>query len=222
MMFGGEEFRDVIGHFELAKSFKHAITDLLNDAETKENELTREEQEEKVRKRLASAEERRQAREQRLEQLSNHLIAKLAIFTTSASTHSDEAHQRQALDHFSEVIRTEMAHLFSAPHGEHLLHSIGYIYSSKARLWLSKMDSQEGHLGKRLLGYGKHFHSTWRERAHVIKETVKTIKSAVQWGQSMSRLAQASNDENETDDQQSQSPFSTPLGPFGIHWPFTT
>ena len=207
MMFGGEEFKDIVGHFELAKSFKHAISDLLGDAQRRETELTAEEQEEKARKRLESAEERRQAREQRLEQLSNHLIARLSLFTTAASTNNDDTHQRQSLNDFSEVIRTDMVQLLGAPHGEHLLHSIGYIYSSKARLWLSKMDSQEGHIGKRLLGFGKHFHSTWRERAHVVKETVKTIKSAIQWGQSMSKLAQASNEDEENDDTQSQVPF---------------
>ncbi|CAF4804207.1 unnamed protein product, partial [Rotaria magnacalcarata] len=72
-----------------------------------------------------------------------------------------------------------------APYGEHLLHAIGYVYSTKARFWLSKMDSQEGHFGKRLLGFGKNFQSTWKDRIHIVKETVKTVKCAVQWQQSV-------------------------------------
>ena len=88
---------------------------------------------------------------------------KLSIFTDSFQTDNKEIQSKQVLNHFIEIIRLDIPNLLQAPHGEHLLHSIGYIYSSKARFWLSKMDSQEGHIGKRIVGYSKHVQSTWKE-----------------------------------------------------------
>jgi hypothetical protein len=195
-MFGGEEFIDIIGDFELANSFKQVIGELFQDSEQTP--------EEQRLKRLIFMEERTKAHEKRIEQLSNNLKFKLSIFTDSCSSDNDERQITQALNHFIEIIRLDIPNLLQAPYGEHLLHSIGYIYSSKGRFWSSKMDSQEGHIGKRLLGYGKHVQSSWKDRAHVVKETVKTVKSAIQWGQSMSRLAQITDEE---ESNESQNPF---------------
>lgn len=209
VMFGGEEFKDIIGELELAKAFKSGLSDLLKDAENPDRELTAEETEEKLRQREANAEERRQMRERRLEQLSKALIEKLAIFTDRAPSNSHDKQYQIAMNHFLEVIRLDRTNLLQAPYGEQLLRSIGYIYSSKARLWSSKMDSQEGHWGKRTIGFGKHLYSSWKENAHVVKETIKTVKSAIQWGQSMSRLAQATNDDDESASaESSQAPFT--------------
>ena len=205
MMFGGEQFAKIIGDFELAKSFKHAISEIIKDIETKDVEETREEKEERTRKRLAYAEERSRAREERIEQLSTNLIYKLSVFTESVQPHTSEA---QALSNFMEITRLDIPHLIDAPYGDHLLHTIGYIYALKAKVWMTKLDSQEGHLGKRMLGFGKHVHSSWKERVHVVKETVKTVKCAVEWGQSMSRLAQAAGEEaTASDEESSQHPF---------------
>lgn len=208
IMFGGEEFKDIIGDFELAKAFKSGLTDLLNDAENRDRELTPEEQEEKARQRQANADQRRQAREQRLENLSKNLIEKISIFTDVPPSNTHEKQNTTALNHFIEVIRTDRTNLLQAPYGEQLLHSIGYIYSSKARRWSSKMDSQEGHIGRRMIGFGKHMHSAWKEHAHIVKETIKTVKSAIQWGQSMSKLAQATSEDEENSPSSSSPPFT--------------
>jgi len=197
-MFGGEEFVDIVGDFELAKSFKHVISEILKDSEQ-----APEQQEERQRQRLAFTEERTKAHEQRIEQLSMNLKFKLSLFTDACLSYNDDTQTTQALNHFIEIIGSDIPNLLQAPYGEHLLHSIGYIYSSKARFWLSKMDSQEGHIGKRLLGYGKHVQSSWKERIHVVKETVKTVKCAVQWGQSMSKLARIADEES----NDSENPF---------------
>jgi hypothetical protein len=61
-----------------------------------------------------------------------------------------------------------------------------------------------------MLGFGKHVQSSWKERVHVVKETVKTVKCAVEWGQSMSKLAQVADDEAAAaseDGKDSQYPF---------------
>ncbi|CAF2385707.1 unnamed protein product [Rotaria sp. Silwood2] len=193
-MFGGEEFIDIIGDFELAKSFKYAISEIFN-----ENEQTTDQQN----RRLAYTEERAKAHEERIKKLSTNLILKLSIYTDIFLSESNDIQSTQALNVFIEKIRSDIPNLLQAPHGEQLLHSIGYIYSTKARFWLSKMDSQEGHLGKRILGYGKNVQTLWRDRAHVIKETVKTVKCAVQWHQSMSKLANVTDEES----NDSQYPF---------------
>ncbi len=195
LMFGGEEFHDIIGNFELAGSFKHAISEIFKDSEQ-----TKEEQQ---LKHLAYLEERKRVHEQRIEQLSANLNIKLSFFTDACSSENDDRQITQAFNHFTEIIRLDIPNLLQAPYGEHLLHSIGYIYSSKARYWSSKMDSQEGHLGKRIVGYSKHVQSSWKDRIHVVKETVKTVKSAVQWGQSMSKLSRIADEES----NESQTPF---------------
>ncbi|CAF3214356.1 unnamed protein product [Rotaria sp. Silwood2] len=210
LMFGGEQFIKIIGDFELAKSFKHAISEIIKDAENKDTEETREQKEEKMRKRLAYAEERSQAREERIKQLSINLTYKLSVFTESIPTNNTETQYYQALNNFIEITRLDIPNLLSAPYGEHLLHAIGYIYASKAKLWLNKLDSQEGHIGKRMLGFGKHVQSSWKERVHVVRETVKTVKCAVEWGQSMSKLAQIADEEaaaNSEEGKDSQYPF---------------
>ncbi|UJR09711.1 hypothetical protein I4U23_013940 [Adineta vaga] len=210
LMFGGEQFTKIIGDFELAKSFKHAISEVIKDAENKSVEETREQKEEKMRKRLAYADERSQAREARVTQLAQNLSYKLSIFTESLPSNCSEQQQKETLNTFTEVTRLDIPNLLSAPYGEHLLHAIGYIYTSKAKLWLNKLDSQEGHIGKRVLGFGKHVQSSWKERVHVVKETVKTVKCAVEWGQSMSKLAQIADEEAAAheDGQNSQYPFT--------------
>ncbi|CAF1609931.1 unnamed protein product [Adineta ricciae] len=210
LMFGGEQFTKIIGDFELAKSFKHAIGEVIKDAENKGTEETREQKEEKMRKRLAYAEERSQAREERIKQLAQNLTYKLSVFTESIPPNASEQQQKEAMHNFTEVTRMDIPNLLSAPYGEHLLHAIGYIYASKAKLWLNKLDSQEGHIGKRVLGFGKHFQSSWKERVHVVKETVKTVKCAVEWGQSMSKLAQIADEEAAASEeaQNSQYPFT--------------
>lgn len=210
MMFGGEQFIKIIGDFELAKAFKHALSEVIKDAENKGTEETREQKEEKMRKRLAYAEERSRARDERIEQLATNLTFKLSIFTESIPEKADSKEYENALNIFTEITQHELQNLLNAPHGVHLLHSIGYIYSSKAKLWLSKFESQQGHIGKRMIGFGKHFQSSWKERVHVVKETVKTVKCAVEWGQSMSKLAQVADEEaaEKEENAESQYPFS--------------
>ncbi|CAF3610503.1 unnamed protein product [Rotaria sordida] len=193
-MFGGEEFLDIIGDFELAKSFKYAISKILNENEqTMDQENTH----------LAYVQERAKAHEERIKNLSTNLILKLSIYTDIFLSNNNDNQSRQALNIFIEKMRSDIPNLLHAPYGEHLLHSIGYIYSTKVRFWSSKMDSQEGHIGKRILGYGKYVQTSWKDRIHVVKETVKTIKCAVQWQQSMSKLANIADEES----NDSQNPF---------------
>ncbi|UJR36393.1 hypothetical protein I4U23_029116 [Adineta vaga] len=203
-MFGGEEFHSIIGDFELAKSFKNIISEMLKD-----NEQTPEQREEQKLQHLLHNEERIQAQEERIKQLSANLILKLSVFTDNYVPTKKEHQNSEALNHFIEVNRADIPNLIQASYGEHLLQAVGYIYSSRARFWLSKMDSQEGHIGKRILGYSRHVHSSWKDRAHTVKEAVKTVKCAVQWGQSMSKLAEIENKEVENlqDGENSQYPF---------------
>ncbi|CAF1147717.1 unnamed protein product [Adineta ricciae] len=190
IMFGGEEFHDIIGDFQLAKTFKHTISELLKDGDQ-----TPEQRDEQKRQHLLFTEECIKDQEERVKHLSTNLILKLSVFTDNDRSTNKEDASRQALEHFLEVNRADMLNLLQAPYGEQLLHCIGYIYSFKARFWLSKMNSQEGHIGKRILGYGRHVHSTWKDRVHTVREAVKTVKCAVQLGQSMSKLEQIEHEE---------------------------
>lgn len=198
-IFGGEAFISIIGDFEIAKSFKHVMTDILTDAQQ-----TPEQQQERELQRILYREQRTREREERLLKLTSNLVMKLSLYTDACESYHEANQIARAFDVFIDVMRAEMITLLEAPYGEQLLHSIGYIYSSRARYWSSKMDSREGHIGKRLVGFGKTFHSSWKDRIHVVKETVKTVKCAVQWGQSVSKLSQAAEDE---EPDESQTPF---------------
>lgn len=180
-MFGGDEFADIIGDFELAKSFNYALSELFSENEQTGDRETHH---------FAHMTERAVAHEERITKLSENLKLKLSNFTDRC-----QSNQAESLEKFIEEIRSDIPVLLQAPYGEHLLHTIGYIYSTKARTWLSKMDSQEGPIGRRILSYGKNIQSKWKDRIHVVKETVKTVKCAVQWQQSMSRLASATDEE---------------------------
>ena len=197
-IFGGEEFVGIVGDFALAKSFKHVISEVFRDPDQ-----TPEQQEEQQRQRAIHMEERNRDREERVEKLAANLVVKLSVFTDACTAYSEANHIAQAFDLFIEIIRTDTANLLQAPYGENLLHSIGYIYSSRARFWSSKMDTQEGHIGKRIMGFGKQFQSSWKDRVHVVRETVRTVKCAIQLGQSMSRLAQVADEES----NESETPF---------------
>lgn len=198
-MFGGEDFIAIIGNFEIAKSFKHVMSEMLADTQQ-----TPEDQQERERERSAYREERVKERDERIDRLAAFLKEKLSAFTNRCDSCPDEHQRAQVFEDFIEGIRAEIVTLLAAPHGQQLLHSIGYIYSSRARYWSSKMDTREGHIGKRILGFGKTVQSSWKDRVHVIKETVKTVKCAVQWGQSVSKLSQAAEDE---EPDESQTPF---------------
>lgn len=199
-MFGGEDFTSIVGDYELPRSFKNSFGDIL-----REDGQTAEQHQERQMKDMINAAERASAREERISQLSVYLISKLSLFTDAVARGGAGASRTQALNQFLEIARSELPTLLQAPYGQQLLHSIGYVYSFKARFWLGKMDAQEGHFGKRILGVGRHMHSSWRDRAHRVKETVKTVKSAVQMGQTMSKLSQANDDDDDAID--SQQPF---------------
>ncbi|CAF0734668.1 unnamed protein product [Didymodactylos carnosus] len=211
LMFGGEQFTKIIGDFELAKSFKHAISEILS---AENQDPSTETKEAKQRKRQEFIDERTAAREGRIKMLSENLIYRLSSYTEAFpyndnSKHNDEV-AAQAFKRFVHTVKSEIPNLLNAPYGENLLHCIGYIYSSKATQFLAKMDSQEGHFGKRVVAVGKGIKASLKERAHVVKETVKTVKCAVEWTQSMGKLAQAAEEEaNEKDasNTDKQTPF---------------
>ncbi|CAF0807449.1 unnamed protein product [Didymodactylos carnosus] len=214
LMFGGEQFIKIIGDFELAKSFQHAISEILAAENQDPSTETKEQKEEKQRKRQEYFDERMAARQERIKTLSTNLIYKLSIYTEAFPYKNDLKHSdelaAQAFSNFVQLIQLDIPNLVQAPYGENLLHCIGYIYSSKATQFLAKMDSQEGHIGKRVVAVSKGIKATWKERVHVIKETVKTVKCAVEWTQSMGKLAQAAEDEaNEKEalNADKQTPF---------------
>lgn len=195
-LFGGEEFQSIVGEFELAKTFKSAFVDMVNESDGNERTMS---DAERVARRQTESEEKRRAHEQRVNELSKNLIQKLNLFTEACNGTKHDPSFSRAEVQFIQTIQTEMEQLIQAPYGENLLHSIGYIYSLKARFWSTKFDTEESSFFTRVSGRTRHFHSACQEKAHVVRETFRTLKSAVKWGQSVSRLAQAT--EGDTDEE---------------------
>jgi hypothetical protein len=173
--FGGEKFVSIIGEISIARDFKDAMFSKGN-----EKPLT--------------TEERLELRNSRVQELVNHLIEKLNLYTSTFPT-SDSAPVGVTIEHLStEALNTfrtkcqiEINSLKEESYGIELLHAIGYTYCLRSDQWMAIFES-EGHLFKRAWGYGSRFANGFREKAHIISETVGTVKTAIDLQSSFSKL----------------------------------
>ncbi len=66
--------------------------------------------------------------------------------------------------------------------------SLRYTYIAKAEYYLSKLDAEEGHVFKRVWGFGSKFSASMKEKAHIVSETVGTFKTALDLQSSFVKL----------------------------------
>ena len=192
-LFGGEQFKDIIGDFESAKSLNRAFNNFFGSDDHSGNPMS--EQEEFLR-RQQEIEEQRRAHMERVDDLARHLTVKLDFFCRACDVRDEDSIPDDVLEQFLDEIRMETVSLIQAPYGEKLLRSIGYIYSLKAQLWLSKTDSKNGSFKDRFKNRAQYFRNSFQARTHQVKEMVKTVHKAVRLAQSISELDEANKNES--------------------------
>lgn len=150
--FGGDRFVDIIGEISIGKDMREA----LDTAEEDETELTPEEKAEREVQKTANEQERNLVRAKRIEFLVEKLTHKLDLYNT------------QGEQEFKKTIKNEAEDLKGENHGVDLLHTIGYIYSTKASHYGSK---------KSAFGLGGMYYSI-REKGYIFSQTVGTLRTA--------------------------------------------
>ncbi|TPX62125.1 hypothetical protein PhCBS80983_g00664 [Powellomyces hirtus] len=188
--FGGDKFLDIIGEISIAKDFAEAMAGTGAVDQNKSKELT--------------PEERADIRNKRVTKLVDILTHKLALFVealpaeppvdnasgsaTAMPTADYERVSAEALEAFRAVMALEAEILKTESYGVELLHAVGYTYTLKASYWLGKIDAEDGPVLKRAWGFGSRFAGAMREKAHIIGETVGTLRTAMDLQSSFSKL----------------------------------
>lgn len=178
-IFGGERFVPLIGEISLGKDMKAALQEADESDEKDENGTMRikdekgniilspEEKAKKEEKARRISAEKAAAREARVTKLVEELERKLSIFTESATGPND----RDVTESWKQICELEAEELKRESYGVELLHTIGFVYSSKARHFLASKQT--------LFGVGGWIHNV-QGKYHVFSETFSTLKSAME------------------------------------------
>ncbi|RKO91127.1 X-domain of DnaJ-containing-domain-containing protein, partial [Blyttiomyces helicus] len=192
--FGGEKFLDIIGEISIAKDFKDVISGLSKGAGgegAKTESLT--------------YEERATIRTQRVDKLVGTLNAKLSLYVDAfplpASPASVDSSQpaptepvpdptvsAEALETFRRLQLLEADMLRTESYGVELLHAVGYTYTLKADQALARIDAEDGPIIRRAWGFGSRVAGLMREKAHIVGETVGTLRTALDLQSSFAKL----------------------------------
>lgn len=136
----------------------------------------------KTAKEKAKEEERAKQREERVSKLAENLVRKLSVYTESVRNAGDEALSRQIADSFREITKIEAEELKTESYGVELLQTVGFVYSSKSKHYLAATGM--------LWGIGGLYHSA-SSSMHVIRETVSTVRAALELKSVFEELAKA-------------------------------
>ncbi|KAF8530090.1 DnaJ-domain-containing protein [Hysterangium stoloniferum] len=187
-LFGGERFIPIIGHLSLGHDMKSAMQeDKDEDAASGSNgpkrvksskDMTPEEKAQRDEKRRKEAAERAAVREERVGKLVEELERKLSIFTESATGVDD----KEITLSWRTICELEAEYLKDESYGVELLHSIGFVYTSKARHLLASKQT--------FMGVGGWLHNV-QGKYHVFSETVSTIRAAVDLKQTFDQITAA-------------------------------
>ncbi|CDH50465.1 -domain-containing protein [Lichtheimia corymbifera JMRC:FSU:9682] len=159
-MFGGDAFRSIIGDLSIGEMFSDAMEQSAAE-EGKEGETdaadgkpghhqVSKEQMEKMQKQ----------QQERVKKLADNLLHKLDLYVKGGDEGAAMA--------FEEQIKLEAEKLKSESYGLELLHSIGGVYSSKAKHFLGLKGGEMPSL----------FHNV-KQKRHIMKELWSTVKSAM-------------------------------------------
>jgi hypothetical protein len=139
-------------------------------------------------------EERAKQREERVSKLSENLIRKLSVYTESVRNANDQDLERQVAMSFREITRIEAEELKSESYGVELLQTVGFVYVAKSKHYLAATGI--------LWGIGGVFHSA-ASSFHVVRETVSTVRAALELKQVFEELAKA-EEQGITEDRKKQ------------------
>ncbi|ORX49505.1 DnaJ-domain-containing protein, partial [Hesseltinella vesiculosa] len=161
--FGGDAFRSLIGDLAMGDLFSESMEESTAEATEEGKKQLSKEQMEKM----------KLAQQERVKKLADILVHKLTVYTSGTG---DEA----ATSTFQEQIMVEAEKLKSESYGLELLHTIGYVYSSKAKHYLGL---KGGELPSIFLGF--------KQKKHIVKELWTTLKSAMEIQQAAEMMARA-------------------------------
>ncbi|GAA94051.1 hypothetical protein E5Q_00698 [Mixia osmundae IAM 14324] len=172
-LFGGEKFHDIIGVIAMGKEMKSSMQKDAEEEESdeeqgkddsvkkKKKELTPEQKAKQDAEERKQTEERNKAREERVKSLVAALNKKLQIFEREA----DPA----IASSVKQIWEIEAEELKNESYGVELLHSVGHVYSAKAKHYAASLSTP--------LGIGGWIHG-FRSTAHVFSETMSTLSAA--------------------------------------------
>ncbi|KAL9932151.1 hypothetical protein V8E36_008923 [Tilletia maclaganii] len=216
-LFGGERFVDIIGVISIGKDMKEALQ---KDSEELEREangasdgkdgsaiaggsgtadasgktadgkpaLTPEQKAANEEREKKANEERAKAREERVKTLAEKLVRKLSVYTESVrGAGGDTDLVRQVEKSFKEINRIEAEELKGESYGVELLNAVGSQYVAKSKHYLASTGP--------LWGIGGMFHSA-ASGVHVLRETVSTVRAALEVKSVFEELAKAENSES--------------------------
>ncbi|KAI9320477.1 X-domain of DnaJ-containing-domain-containing protein [Dichotomocladium elegans] len=155
-MFGGDAFRSIIGDLSIGEVFGAAAEQGTTDEGNKEAEESKSAHPSKE-----QIEKMRAQQQERVKKLSENLLHKLELFVNGAR---DEG----SVMAFEEQIKLEAEKLKGESYGLELLHSIGGVYSSKAKHFLGLKGGEMPSI----------FHNV-KQKRHIVKELWTTLKSAM-------------------------------------------
>ncbi|KAJ3126579.1 hypothetical protein HK100_010188 [Physocladia obscura] len=204
--FGGDRFVDLIGAISMARDFNEMLAKPPNGNDNSGGNGNGKQESQKM-----TLEERLRIRDARVSRLAENLKHKLksgyvdiiSSATTIESTTTDAdlsqteattgaasiTTAESAIKQFRTTIEKEAEVLKQESFGIELLHSIGFTYSLKSAQALAKLDEESGDsVLKRWLGSGNRWAGAIREKAHIVSETVGTLKTAVDLQTSFARI----------------------------------
>ncbi|PWN34065.1 DnaJ-domain-containing protein [Meira miltonrushii] len=216
-LFGGKRFQDIIGTISIGKDMKEALQQDSEDLERAANNeeqqaqngktddsslahtngdskgegktvgkkdagLTPEQKAAKEERERKRDEERARQREERVGKLAENLIRKVSVYTESVRNANDADLERQVAQSFREITRIEAEELKQESYGVELLHAVGFVYVAKSKHYLASTGI--------LWGIGGVFHSA-ASSYHVVRETVSTVRAALELKQVFEELAVA-------------------------------
>ncbi|KAJ3068789.1 hypothetical protein HDU98_008097 [Podochytrium sp. JEL0797] len=200
--FGGDKFVDMIGEISMAREFKGMMSESGGEPQ----------QELSMQDRVAIREERvdRLARKLKdklamyvhgfpIDEAEGKEKTASSVTWTSAqinveaekesSAMSHTPTRKSALESFRKEIEREAESLKRESYGVELLHAIGFTYSLKSAQVNAKLDAESGTtMYTRWVGAGNRWAGAVREKAHIVSETVGTLKTAIDLQSSFAKI----------------------------------
>ncbi|KAE8241071.1 hypothetical protein A4X13_0g7576 [Tilletia indica] len=223
-LFGGERFVDIIGVISIGKDMKEALQKDSDELEREANAannvtasgngtdvsssnnastsnptspnpskdgkptLTPEQKAANEEREKKANEERAKAREERVKSLAEKLVRKLSVYTESIrGVGVDHGLAKEVEKSFKEINRIEAEELKGESYGVELLHAVGSQYVAKSKHYLAATGP--------LWGIGGMFHSA-ASGVHVLRETVSTVRAALEVKSVFEELQKAENSES--------------------------
>ncbi|KAI9478281.1 MAG: X-domain of DnaJ-containing-domain-containing protein [Benjaminiella poitrasii] len=169
-MFGGDAFRSIIGDLAVGDMFSEAQQEEL-EKDNSEGGSTDDAEKKQMSK--EQMEKMQKQQQERVDKLAQTLKLKLSMF---ADTEGDQ----HAIDTFQEYIKQEADKLKNESYGIELLHSIGGVYSLKAKHYLG---IKGGGMPSIFVGF--------KQKKHIVKELWNTVKVAMDVQQAAEMISKA-------------------------------